>query len=75
MKLLNLIFKTSTDGILSTFTKTISKLETHAAAQYDRAVKLQVEADKKMQKSKDATLEADKASIAASKIATFFKAE
>jgi len=72
MNLLNL-FKTSTDGILSTFTKTITKLESHAAAQFDRAVKLQAEADKKMKKSKEAITEGDKASAASKKLASFFK--
>jgi hypothetical protein len=75
MKLLNLIFKTSTDGILSTFTKTISKLQSHASDQFEKAEKLKAEAEQKYQKSAAALAESAKANAAATKLSTFFHGE
>lgn len=74
-QLWNKIFKTSTDGILSTFTKTISKLEGHALAQFDSAAKHEIAADKRLKRAEAARTEGGKARAAALKLTNFFKTE
>jgi hypothetical protein len=73
IQLWNKVFSTSTDRILSTFTKTISKLEGHALAQFDAAAKHEIAADKKMKRAEAARTEGGKARAAAQKLNNFFK--
>lgn len=69
------LFNTSVDSILSTFTKTIAKLEQHADDQALKASKKRTEAANLHLKAVAAETEAGKAKAAALKLQNLFKAE
>jgi len=69
------LFNTSVDSILSTFTKTIAKLDAHAVSQQTKADKKRDDAKGLMAKAMQAEIEANKARAASSKLNNFFKEE